>query len=55
VGRFGFCDIHRGFARAAVREVEICGRTIPKGEPIALVYASANRDEAVFPNGAQFR
>jgi cytochrome P450 len=45
---------YRGFARTAVRDVEVCGRTIPEGEPIALVYASANRDEAVFPNGAEF-
>lgn len=46
---------YRGFARTAVRDVEICGRTIPEGEPIALVYASANRDEAVFPNGGAFQ
>jgi cytochrome P450 len=39
---------YRGFARTAVRDVTICGRTIPAGEPIALVYASANRDETVF-------
>lgn len=45
---------YRGFARTAVQDVEICGRTIPEGEPIALVYASANRDEAVFPQGDQF-
>lgn len=45
---------YRGFARTAVRDVEICGRTIPAGEPIALVYASANRDEAVFPDGGRF-
>lgn len=46
---------YRGFARTAVKDVEICGRTIPEGEPIALVYASANRDEAVFPNGSEFQ
>ncbi|MGD2166677.1 MAG: cytochrome P450 [Gammaproteobacteria bacterium] len=45
---------YRGFARTAVKDVEIGGRTIPAGEPIALVYASANRDETVFPNGAEF-
>ena len=45
---------YRGFARTAVEEVEIGGRTIPPGEGIALVYASANRDEAVFPQGDQF-
>ena len=37
---------YRGFARTANRDVEIGGRPIRAGEPIALVYASANRDEA---------
>lgn len=46
---------YRGFARTAVRDVEIGGRRIPAGEPIALVFASANRDERVFPNGDQFQ
>jgi cytochrome P450 len=46
---------YRGFARTAVRDVEFDGRTIPAGEPIALVFASANRDEAVFPNGSEFQ
>jgi cytochrome P450 len=45
---------YRGFARTAVRDVEFHGRRIPAGEPIALVYASANRDESVFPNADQF-
>ncbi len=45
---------YRGFARTAVRDVELCGRTIPAGEAISLLYASANRDEAVFPQGDQF-
>jgi len=45
---------YRGFARTAVRDVEFGGRKIPAGEPIALVYASANRDETVFPNGTEF-
>ena len=45
---------YRGFARTAVRDVEFCGRRIPAGEPIALVYASANRDEAAFPNAEAF-
>jgi cytochrome P450 len=45
---------YRGFARTANRQVEIGGRTIEAGEPIALVYASANRDEAVFPDGDEF-
>jgi cytochrome P450 len=45
---------YRGFARTANREVTINGRTIREGEPIALLYASANRDEAVFENAEQF-
>jgi cytochrome P450 len=45
---------YRGFARTAKRDVVIGGRTIKKDEPIALVYASANRDAAVFPNGDEF-
>ncbi|HEX7719896.1 MAG TPA: cytochrome P450, partial [Woeseiaceae bacterium] len=46
---------YRGFARTAVRDVEIGGRRIPAEEPIALVFASANRDERVFPNGDEFQ
>lgn len=45
---------YRGFARTAVRDVEIAGRRIPAGEPIALVFASANRDESVFANAETF-
>lgn len=45
---------YRGFARTAVRDVEVRGRTIPAGEAISLLYASANRDEDVFPQGDQF-
>ena len=46
---------YRGFARSARHEVELRGRRILPGEPIALVYASANRDESVFPEPDQFR
>jgi cytochrome P450 len=45
---------YRGFARTAVRDVTIRGRTIPAGEPIALVYASANRDPDVFDDPEEF-
>lgn len=45
---------YRGFARTAKRDVVIGGRTIRKDEPIALVYASANRDEEIFPEGDRF-
>ena len=46
---------YRGFARTAVRDVTIRGRTIPAGDPIALVYASANRDADVFEQPDCFR
>jgi len=46
---------YRGFARTAVRDMTIRGRTIPAGEPIALVYASANRDADVFEEPECFR
>lgn len=46
---------YRGFARTAKTHVTVRGRTIPMGEPIALVYASANRDDEVFPDAASFR
>lgn len=45
---------YRGFARTAKQDVELGGRRIAKDEPIALVYASANRDEAVFENPDEF-
>jgi cytochrome P450 len=45
---------YRGFARTATREVQLHGRTIQPNEPIALVYASANRDESVFPQADDF-
>src|SRR5690606_23113219 len=45
---------YRGFARTPTRDVEIGGRLIRKDEAIALVYASANRDETVFPEGERF-
>lgn len=46
---------YRGFARTALEDVTIGGRTIPAGEAIALVYASANRDEEVFEDADMFR
>ena len=45
---------YRGFARTPTRDVEIGGRLIRKDEPVALVYASANRDESVFPEPERF-
>ena len=46
---------YRGFARSARQAVELHGRRIEPGEPIALVYASANRDESVFEQPDEFR
>ncbi len=46
---------YRGFARTCTVDHSAHGRTIPAGEPIALVYASANRDEEVFEDAANFR
>jgi cytochrome P450 len=46
---------YRGFARTARTDVTVRGRTIPAGEPIALVYASANRDDDVFEEASSFR
>jgi cytochrome P450 len=45
---------YRGFARTANRDVEIRGRAIRRDEPIALAYASANRDEEVFADPDEF-
>jgi cytochrome P450 len=45
---------YRGFARTVTHTVEVQGRTIHPGEPIAIVYASANRDEEVFPRADKF-
>jgi cytochrome P450 len=45
---------YRGFARTAVCPVDLGGRTVVPGEAIALIYASANRDEAVFPRPDEF-
>ncbi len=46
---------YRGFARSSRTPVELHGRRIEPGEAIALVYASANRDERVFEAPNEFR
>jgi cytochrome P450 len=46
---------YRGFARTSRTEVEIGGRTIRPGEPMALAYASANRDESRFNDPDTFQ
>jgi len=42
----------RNFCRCATRDVELRGRTVREGEWLAMFYASANRDEAVFGDDA---
>lgn len=46
---------YRGFARTAKADVVFRGREIARDEPIALLYASANRDEEVFADAASFQ
>ncbi|MBW2269725.1 MAG: cytochrome P450 [Deltaproteobacteria bacterium] len=38
-----------GLSRVTTRDVELCGRTLPKGSRVHMLFASANRDESVFP------
>ncbi|GAA4908154.1 cytochrome P450 [Nonomuraea thailandensis] len=45
---------YRGFARTVSAEIELHGRRIRPGEPVTLVYASANRDGTVFPDPDAF-
>ena len=43
------------FMRTTTREVELAGRTLGAGDPVLMLYASANRDESVFgPTAAVF-
>jgi cholest-4-en-3-one 26-monooxygenase len=43
------------FCRTAARDYRLRGQTIRAGETACLFYPSANRDEAVFPDGDVFR
>jgi len=43
-----------GMWRIPTRDVELGGVTLPKGAMVMLRYASANRDEAVFPDPDRF-
>jgi cytochrome P450 len=43
------------FARTATRDYTLRGATIRKGQAVCLFYASANRDEDVFPDPFAFR
>lgn len=40
--------------RRATQDVEIGGETIPAGDTVIPMYASANRDESKFPDAARF-
>jgi fatty acid omega-hydroxylase len=40
--------------RSALSDIEIAGTTIPRGSPIYLIYAAANRDPRRFPNPDKF-
>ena len=40
------------FMRTATRDTEVGGQTVAEGEALLLLYASANRDEAVFGSSA---
>ncbi len=43
----------QGLARMTTREVAVGGKTIPAMKKVMLLYASANRDEAVFGDSAE--
>lgn len=45
---------YRGFARTVARPVMLHGREIPTDVPVTLVYSSANRDPARFPDPGAF-
>jgi cytochrome P450 len=46
---------YRGFARTARHDTELGGRQIKAGDPLAVVFTSGNRDEAVFPDPNAYR
>ena len=43
------------FSRTATEDYVLRGQKIARGDSVALFYASANRDEEVFPDGYEFR
>jgi cytochrome P450 len=45
---------YRGFARTTSKEVNLHGKTIRPGEPLALNYNSANRDPEIFEHPDEF-
>ena len=44
----------QGMWRIATRDVDIAGTSIPAGSRVVIMYASANRDETLFPDGDSF-
>ncbi|MFF5567005.1 cytochrome P450 [Streptomyces sp. NPDC012623] len=44
--------VHNGLGRAATEDVTVGGRTIRAGEGVLCLLNTANRDEEVFPSGA---
>jgi cytochrome P450 family 142 subfamily A polypeptide 1 len=44
----------KNMARTATEDVELGGRLVPRGDKLLLLYPSANRDEAVFPDASTF-
>jgi cytochrome P450 family 142 subfamily A polypeptide 1 len=44
----------KNMARTATRDVELHGQQIEEGQKLLLLYSSANRDEAVFPDANTF-
>lgn len=40
----------RGFTRHAIRAVDVGGTTVPRDARVLVLYASANRDDLVFPD-----
>jgi len=43
-----------GFRRTTAVDVEVAGQQIPAGDPVTILYASANFDETVFPEPERF-
>jgi len=41
-------------SRTATEDVELCGQPVRAGDRVALMYSSANRDEAAFPEPTRF-
>lgn len=44
----------QAFRRTATRDVEVAGVSIKSGDPVLLLYGSANRDESIWPDPERF-